>query len=60
MSLRKLLQVHQRAQQQQRSTFLFLRKVHVQHAAQAAELLQIFKGMWVTDEQQLAAPSSKQ
>jgi hypothetical protein len=46
MSLRKLLQVHQRAQKRQRSTFLFLRKVHVQHAAEAAAMLRVLREMW--------------
>uniref|UniRef100_A0A383VKC5 Uncharacterized protein n=1 Tax=Tetradesmus obliquus TaxID=3088 RepID=A0A383VKC5_TETOB len=46
MSLRKLLQLHHRVQQQRPSTFIFLRKVHVQHAAEAKQLLQILKGMW--------------
>jgi hypothetical protein len=42
-SLRKLLQLHQLVQQQKSSTFLFLRKVHVQRAAQAQETL---REMW--------------
>jgi hypothetical protein len=49
MTLRKLLEMHQRVQQRSGSTFLFLRKVHVQDASQARytrKLLQVVQPLW--------------
>uniref|UniRef100_A0A383VMP8 Uncharacterized protein n=1 Tax=Tetradesmus obliquus TaxID=3088 RepID=A0A383VMP8_TETOB len=46
MTLRRLLGVHNRVQKRSGSTYLFLRKVHVQSASDARELLPIMQQLW--------------
>jgi hypothetical protein len=50
MSLHNLLMVHQRARNNRGSTFLFLRKVQMQRAAQAQKLLRELQQLWADSQ----------